>query len=225
MKFTKADFFDLTFFQYPQLFKENEYVWEVLKRLHDFLMDLPKKIEGQVDPRAILINPEEIYIGKGSIVEAGAYIKGPCVLGEECEVRQGAYIRGDFLAGDRCVIGHGTEIKNAIFLDQAHAGHFAYVGDSILGNRVNLGAGTKCANLRLDRKNITISFEGNRLNTGLRKMGAIFGDEAQTGCNCVTNPGTLMAKRSFAYPCLNISGFIPENHAVKSTKQTRISFA
>jgi UDP-N-acetylglucosamine diphosphorylase / glucose-1-phosphate thymidylyltransferase / UDP-N-acetylgalactosamine diphosphorylase / glucosamine-1-phosphate N-acetyltransferase / galactosamine-1-phosphate N-acetyltransferase len=216
MEFTAKNFFDLTFFQYPSLFQDDENVWEVLKRLHDFLIAQTKSFhEATIDPRAILINPSEISIGRGSVVEAGAYIKGPCIIGEECEVRSGAYIRGDFLAGDRCVIGHGTEIKNTIFLDQAHAGHFAYIGDSILGNRVNLGAGTKCANLRLDRKNISISHEEARIETGLRKMGAIFGDEAQTGCNCVTNPGTLMAKRSLAYPCVNVSGVVPENHVIK----------
>lgn len=215
--FLYKNFFDLTFFRYPQLFKDVNNVWEALSQLEPFLKTLPLgKILGEVDPRAILINPESIIIGKGTIVEPGAFIRGPCVIGEECEIRHGSTIRGNVLVGDRCVIGHSTEVKNSIFLDQAQAGHLSYVGDSIVGNRVNLGAGTVCANLRLDKKPVTVSYAATRVETGLRKFGAVFGDEAQTGCNVVTNPGTILGKRARIYPCVNATGYIAENHVLKA---------
>jgi len=201
-------FFDLSQFDHSSLFLWDEPVWKSLGRIQKYLEEQKLGvIEGVVEDNVYLANPELISIGKGSVVEAGAYIRGPCIIGKNCQVRSGAYIRGYLIAGDNCVIGHSTEVKNSIFLDGAKAGHFAYIGDSILGNRVNLGAGTKCANLRLDRNSIKIFYETKRIDTGLKKMGAILGDGAQTGCNSVTNPGTLMEKESCCLPCENIGGF------------------
>ena len=198
------DLFDLNEFAHSKILETSQ-PWDVLSKLHDYLMGLELgKMEGEIEPGAHLVNPGLISIGKGSVVEAGAYIKGPCVIGKDCQIRHGAYIRGDVLVGDRCIIGHATEVKNSIFLNGSQAGHFAYVGDSVLGNNVNLGAGTKCANLRLDRKNIKI--EGK--DTGLRKLGALFGDGAQTGCNAVTNPGTIMEKNSWCLACATPSGVV-----------------
>ena len=199
-------FFDLKNCPHSKLF-ENGPVWTALDLLHDYLMKMKFQIDGEIEPGAILIHPELISIGKGSVVEPGAYIKGPCVIGKNCQIRHGAYIRGDVLACDGVVIGHATEAKNSIFLEKAQAGHFAYVGDSILGSHVNLGAGTKCANLRLDRKNIKI--EG--METGRRKIGAIFGDGSQTGCNVVTNPGTLFAKNTTCLPCSTPKGYVRDS--------------
>ena len=204
-------FFDLTESQHGALF-QNGPVWKSLDLLHDYLMKCDFVIEGEIQAGAILVHPELISIGKGTVVEPGAYIKGPCVIGRNCEIRHGAYIRGDVLVSDNCVVGHATEVKNSIFLNRSQAGHFAYVGDSILGNGVNLGAGTKCANLRLDHKNIKV--EGQ--DTGRRKFGAIFGDGAQTGCNTVTNPGTLMAKNTSCLACATPKGYIRES--TKSAK-------
>lgn len=212
-----SHFFDLSKFKYANLFVEHEPVWNALMKIGPFLHSLDLgRIEGLIEEGAYLINPQQISIGKGTIVEAGAYIRGPCVIGENCQIRHGAYIRGDLIAGNECVIGHATEVKNAIFLDGAQAGHFAYIGDSILGRKVNLGAGTKCANLRFDRKTISVCFSGNKISTGLRKFGAILGDGAQTGCNSVTNPGTLMEKNSFLAPCATAKGCIPTNHLIKT---------
>lgn len=143
---------------------------------------------------------DRITIGRGVLVESGALIKSPAIIGDFCEVRQGAYLRGYCLAGKRCVLGHATEIKHSIFLNDAKAGHFAYLGDSILGNDTNLGAGTKFANLRFLPGTITIFHEGSRLDTELRKFGAILGDTCQTGCNSVTSPGTLMGKGAILMP-------------------------
>jgi NDP-sugar pyrophosphorylase family protein len=132
------------------------------------------------------------------------------MIGHHSEVRQGAYIRGNCLIGNGCVVGHTTEVKNAILLDGAKAGHFAYIGDSILCNNVNLGAGTKLANLKIIDVEMKIRVEGEVYKTGLRKLGAILGDHTETGCNSVTSPGTLLGKGSLVYPCVNVpGGFYP----------------
>lgn len=141
-----------------------------------------------------------IKIGKGVLIESGAMLKSPTILGDNTEVRQGAYLRGYCLTGDRCVLGHVTEIKHTIFLDDAKAGHFAYLGDSILGNQVNLGAGTKMANLRFTGGDVPVKTKDGIISSGLRKFGAILGDNVQTGCNSVTNPGTLLGKKSMLLP-------------------------
>ncbi len=146
-----------------------------------------------------------IVLGSGVVVEPGALIKGPTVIGDQSEVRQGAYMRGSCLVGKRCVVGHVTEMKSTIMLDDAKAGHFAYLGDSILGRGCNLGAGTKLANLKFSDMTITINVEGTPYHTNLRKLGAIAGDGVQTGCNSVTNPGTILGKHSFVYPNTTVS--------------------
>ncbi len=149
---------------------------------------------------------EDIFVGPGSVVEPGALIKGPAIIGGHCEIRQGAYIRGHCLVGDRCVIGHTTEIKHSVMLNGAKAGHFAYIGDSILGNRTNLGAGTKLANLKIIDTPVSVKIDGKRYDTGLRKFGAIIGDDTETGCNSVTNPGTLLGRRCLVYPAVSVKG-------------------
>ena len=141
-----------------------------------------------------------IKLGKGVLVESGAMVKSPAIIGNQTEVRQGAYLRGYCLSGTGCVLGHTTEIKHSILLDNAKAGHFAYLGDSILGNDTNLGAGTKFANLRFLGGNIFIKSKDSLIDTGRRKFGTILGDESPTGCNSVTNPGTLIDKYSFLMP-------------------------
>lgn len=148
---------------------------------------------------AILIG-NKIDVAKGVLVEGGALIRSPAILGDCTEVRQGAYLRGYCLTGKRCVVGHTTEVKHTIFLNDAKAGHFAYLGDSILGRNANLGAGTKFANLKFLGGNVSIRTETGMLDTGRRKFGAILADEAQTGCNSVTNPGTIIGKGGILMP-------------------------
>lgn len=208
-------FFDLSKFKHKQLFEDSPLVFHVLSKIENYLSGHVFKIEVDVPLGVILVNEESISIGKGTVLEPGAYIKGPCIIGKNCTVRHGAYIRGNFISGDGCVIGHDTEVKNTIMLDGAHAAHFAYLGDTILGNGVNLGAGTKCANLKLDGKEIAVVFEGNLILTGLRKLGAIIGDGCQLGCNSVTNPGTFLGKNVKSYPCTNFGGFIDSNSLIK----------
>ncbi len=223
-QFYPSYFFSLENFSHKALFEGCTCVWEALPKIETYLHSLPLgKIEGDVSDKSYLVNPELITIGKGSVVEPGAYIKGPCVLGENCVVRHGAYLRGNVLAGDGCVIGHDTEVKNSVFFNGAQAAHFAYVGDSLLGENCNLGAGTKLANLKLDHQQISIRTSEGEVETGLRKFGAIIGDGAQTGCNSVTNPGTLLGKRVRCYACMNVGGFVPSNHIVKNdTKRVTV---
>jgi bifunctional N-acetylglucosamine-1-phosphate-uridyltransferase/glucosamine-1-phosphate-acetyltransferase GlmU-like protein len=158
----------------------------------------------------------QIRIGKGVLIEPGAYVKSPTIIGDRTEVRHGAYIRGSCLIGTNCVVGHVTEVKHSIFLDGAKAGHFAYLGDSILGNQVNLGAGTKLANLRFIKGEIAINTPEGLVKTGLRKLGAIMGDHVQTGCNSVTNPGTLLGKRSMVIPNTTVpSGYHADSSLIR----------
>ena len=215
-RFPCSYFFDLSQFAHASLFQGDILPWLVLQKLCAYLNSQSLGVhKGTISSSAYLVDPELITIGEGSIVEPGAYIQGPCVIGKECIVRHGAYIRGNVLTGNHCVIGHDSEVKHAIFLDKAHAAHFAYVGDSILGNEVNLGAGTKCANFKLDQTPIKIHINGERIPTQMRKLGAIIGDKTQIGCNAVTNPGTLIGQSVRCYPCLNIEGFIPSRSIIK----------
>ncbi len=216
-------FFDLTHFEHADLFNDCTYVWTVLPLIKTYLQkSLLGKIDVEVPEGAYLANPELISIGEGTVIEPGVYIKGPCIIGENCTIRHGAYIRGNLIAGNGCVIGHDTEVKNSVMLDRAQAAHFAYLGDTILGNRVNLGAGTKCANLKLDHKNILIHFGEQVIDTNLKKFGAIIGDDCQIGCNCVTNPGAMLGKQVFSYPCLNISGFVASRQLLQPSNKILI---
>jgi NDP-sugar pyrophosphorylase family protein len=159
---------------------------------------------------------DHIFVGPGSVVEPGALIKGPTIIGSYCEIRQGAYLRGHCLVGDRCVLGHTTEMKHSVMLDGAKAGHFAYIGDSILGNRTNLGAGTKLANLKITGTPVSIRIKDKIYDTGLRKLGAIIGDGTETGCNSVTNPGTLLGQRCLVLPALSVkSGYYPDRSIIR----------
>lgn len=214
--FHYSNFFDISSFAHADLFEKFMYVWETLPAISLFLKEAKLGVfEIDYPAGAYIINPEKISVGKGTVIEPGAYIKGPCIIGERCTIRHGAYIRGNFISGNDCVIGHDTEIKNSIMLNGAHAAHFAYLGDTILGNKVNLGAGTKCANLRLDCGEISVHLEGKKYKTNLKKFGAIIGDGTQLGCNSVTNPGTLIGKSVQGYPCINFGGFIPSCHIIK----------
>ncbi len=157
---------------------------------------------------------DEIYIGRNTVIEPSALIKGPAFIGDSTEVRHGAYIRGDVLVGDNCVVGHTTEMKSSVMLEGSKAGHFAYIGDSILG-RVNLGAGTKLANLKMVDSPVVLKIDNRVYETGLRKFGAILADEVETGCNSVTSPGTLLGKNVLLYPNGTARGYYPPGTIVK----------
>lgn len=143
---------------------------------------------------------ENIEFKNGVKVESSAWVTGPTIFGENTTVRHGAYVRGGVITGKGAVIGHTSEIKSSILMNHAKAAHFAYVGDSILGSHVNLGAGTKISNLKITQDEIVLRIEGQNVPTGLRKMGAIVGDGSETGCNSVLNPGVLLGMGCMVYP-------------------------
>jgi UDP-N-acetylglucosamine diphosphorylase / glucose-1-phosphate thymidylyltransferase / UDP-N-acetylgalactosamine diphosphorylase / glucosamine-1-phosphate N-acetyltransferase / galactosamine-1-phosphate N-acetyltransferase len=147
---------------------------------------------------------EAIFIGPGAVVEPGALVKGPSIIGAHTEVRQGAYLRGQCIVGSGCVVGHTTEMKTSVMLDGAKAGHFAYIGDSLMGNGTNLGAGTKLANLKIRDQTIRVMAHGIRIVTNLRKFGAVLGDHVETGCNSVTNPGSVLGRGCQVFPLTSV---------------------
>ena len=165
-----------------------------------------------------------IWIGEGTVLEPTAIIKGPTIIGRKNDIRQGAYLRGNVLAGDRCVIGHCTEIKNSVLMNHVEAGHFNYIGDSILGSYVNLGAGSRLANVQfrsLKEKQddfihpIEIPMENGPVRTGLSKLGGVLGDNVEVGCNAVICPGTLVGKNNWIRPNSTVpKGFHPPGHAI-----------
>lgn len=213
--FDPESFFSLKGFPHMALWKKGEPVWSALAFLKEYMRQKKTfQIEVEIPPGVFLENVEWISIGPGTQIEPGVLIRGPCWVGKNCVLRHGAYLREWVICGDDCQIGHSAEVKHSILLPQAAATHFSYVGDSILGRGVNLGAGVKCANLRLDREEVAIQYEGKKIKTGLKKMGAIVGDQVQIGCNCVLNPGTLVGKESFSYPLMSLKGVIPSRSQV-----------
>ena len=170
-------------------------------------------VKGSVHPGAFVTG--QVYIAEGATVEPTAFIQGPCVVGPGAEIRHGAYIRGNVWVGANAVVGHTTEVKGSVFFDDAKAGHFAYVGDSILGLSVNLGAGTKLANLKLRGNDVKFKhpITSELMPTGLRKMGAIIGDGSQTGCNSVLSPGTILMRNTAVLPCVHFQGTLTHGFA------------
>lgn len=201
---------------------QNEIITENLKILPEHeandgsrVIHNGKPLEGAVILHAgAAIMDDDIEIGSGTIVEPGALIKGPTIIGSNTEIRQGAYIRGACIIGDDCVVGHATEMKNSIMLDHAKAGHFAYVGDSILGRDVNLGAGTKLANFKVSSGPIKLKINGELLDLPLKKLGAVLGDGTATGCNSVTSPGTFIGPGSIVAANMTVDGGIYERKSV-----------
>lgn len=161
---------------------------------------------------------DDIHLAPGCKVEPGALLYGPTFIGQGSEVRQGAYLRGSCLVGQGCVVGHTTEVKNSVMLDGAKAGHFAYVGDSILGREVNLGAGTKLANLKIIERPFHIKAGAAKYVINRRKFGAVLGDGCETGCNTVTNPGVVLGRRCMVVPCTSVpGGFYPARSIIRNT--------
>ncbi len=205
-----SDFFDMSDQFVQALFDDCDYVWEAVGKIAWHVARLTRErhsIEGEVEDGAF-VSDRAIFIAGGARVEAGAYVQGPAYIGAGCVVRHGAFVRENVIMFPGSVLGHASEAKNSLFLPRAHAPHFNYVGDSILGHRVNLGAGTKLSNLTIvsekdrrtgKRPTIERRVGESTYDTGLAKLGAILGDDAQTGCNSVLNPGSLVGPRSLVY--------------------------
>ena len=188
---------------------EAEFPWEILARLEAFTAAIPAQVLGDVHPTAVLTG--NVYVAAGAKVGPHAFIKGPVWLSEGAEVGHGAYLRGDVVLGPKAKVGHASEVKRSLFLPGAAAPHFNYVGDSVLGSGVNLGAGVKLANFRT--LSGTVKVEG--IDTGLRKFGAALGDGVSLGCNSVTGPGTVIGPRTVAYHGSMLRGLYPADTVLK----------
>lgn len=196
-----ADLFSPDEFPFPDLISQAQYPWDIFPLLRSFLdTHTFSGIHGVVEPGVTLKNEDKIEIAEGAYVESGAYIVGPCIIGAQSIVRHCAYIRGTVVTGKHCVIGHCTEVKNVYFGHNVQASHFSYVGDSVLGSHVLLGAGVRCANLRLDGANVRVRTYKQKIDTGLRKVGAFIGQRTSIGCNSVTNPGCCLRAHTHIRP-------------------------
>lgn len=213
--FKPEDLFDLSQTEHSAIFNGCEYAWDALKKIADYILANVKPIlKNRCDGVAYI--GDKVFIGEGTIVEDGAMIKGPAIIGRNCEIRHNAYIRENVIIGDDCVIGNACEIKNSIIFNGCEVPHFNYVGDSVLGYRAHLGAGVKISNVKLVPGNVIIEADGKKIDTGLRKFGALIGDYAQIGCNAVLNPGSIIGRKSVIYPCVNWRGILAEAQVVKN---------
>ncbi|MDC0497407.1 UDP-N-acetylglucosamine diphosphorylase [bacterium] len=185
--------------------------WEWLPQIKQALSDYEfSEITGDV-PAGLHIEGD-VFIHPSVELPAFGSIQGPAYIGEGCELRPGVYIRGNVIAGKGCVLGNSCEFKNCLLLDSVQVPHFSYVGDSILGNKAHLGAGVICSNLRLDQANVPVECaDGSRIDSGLRKFGAILGDASEVGCNAVLNPGSVLGKRALVMPTMAFRGTLAEN--------------
>ncbi len=194
-----SDYFDAQGQGHEELFAGVKHIWEVLPKIAGYLKkNLPKGSKGKLLGSPVI--GDNVFLGEGTVVEPGAYIQGPAWIGANCHIRHGAYLRENVIAGDGCVLGNSSEFKNCVLLAGAHAPHFNYVGDSLVGRDVNLGAGVILSNYRLDGMPIRVRLAGKVYETGLRKFGAIIGDGAAIGCNSVLNPGSLVLKNARVLP-------------------------
>ncbi|MCK5376222.1 MAG: hypothetical protein KAJ97_04010 [Acidobacteria bacterium] len=220
--FRPSAFFDLEGLPYAELLAESEPVWSALgDRLVSYL-DAWDDWEIRIElPAGVHLLGDRIAIAPGCSVEPGAVIVGPAILEEGVQIRTGAYVRENVVLAAGSLVGAHSEIKGSILLPGAKAPHQAYVGDSILGRNVNLGAGTICSNVKNVGREVSFRAEGQTHHTGLRKFGAVLGDDCKTGCNTVLNPGVLMGPGSVTYPNASIrGGYYPAGTLIK-VRQTQ----
>ena len=217
-----ADYLDLSHTQHPELFPADEPVWSALGRIAGYLEHhlKPDHSLAEVHPSAFI--GSQVHLGKGTVVEPNAVIKGPAWIGENCQVRAGCYIRENVIVGNNSVLGNSCEFKNCVLFDNCEVPHFNYVGDSILGYKAHLGAGVILSNVRLDRGEVTVRDEQGLHRTGLRKFGAIIGDHAEVGCNSCINPGSLLGRRSLIFPLTTWVGVLPENKIAKNVQKVAV---
>ena len=189
------------------LFKDVTYPWEVLPKIKDFIIALGNTLDTHIYEK----KGENIWIAKSAKVAPTAYISGPVIIGEETEIRHCAFIRGNAIVGNHCVVGNSTELKNVILFNNVQVPHYNYVGDSILGYRSHMGAGSITSNVKSDKKLVIVKSGAACMETGLKKFGAMIGDNVEVGCNSVLNPGTVIGKNSNIYPLSCVRGIVPEN--------------
>lgn len=193
------------------LFKGHDYPWELLPLIGDFIKELGAKL----DPEVYEKRGEDIWVAKSAKVFDSAYLSGPLIIDENAEIRQCAFIRGKAIVGKNCVVGNSTELKNVILFDNVQVPHYNYVGDSILGFKAHMGAGSITSNVKSDKTLVTVKDGDEKIETGLKKFGAMLGDHVEVGCNSVLNPGTVIGRESSVYPTSCVRGVIPAGHIFK----------
>ncbi|MEO0508699.1 MAG: UDP-N-acetylglucosamine diphosphorylase [Verrucomicrobiota bacterium] len=211
---TASDFFEFPdYLPFADVFKPELAPWEWVSLIKQALKNLDAShfhYAWEIPPGCSVEG--EVYIHPSVKLPAFCSITGPVYIAEACEIRPGAFIRGNVIAGKNCVLGNSCEFKNCLLLDSVQVPHFSYVGDSVLGNRAHLGAGVICSNLRLDQANVPVQMpDGSRIDSGMRKLGALVGDEAEAGCNAVLNPGSILGKRSTVMPDMSFRGTLAAN--------------
>ena len=194
-----------------------EYPWAALTGINDLIIELGQ----QLNKEEYVEVKENVWVHKTANVYESAYINGPCIIGPNSEVRHCAFIRGSALVGENCVVGNSCELKNVILFDNVQVPHYNYVGDSILGYKAHMGAGSITSNVRGDKNLVKIHAEED-IETGLKKMGAILGDYAEIGCNAVLNPGCIIGRNAMVYPTSCVRGVVKEN-TIFTNKEERIS--
>lgn len=207
-----SDLYDLSHSQAGSYLSKYEYPWEALKGIKDFIIELGQNLGD--DYQEI---KEHVWVHKDATVFDSAYIGAPCIIGAGTEVRHCAFIRGSALVGKDCVIGNSVELKNVIIFDNVQVPHYNYVGDSILGYKSHMGAGSITSNVKSDKTLVVVKdrFNNESIETGLKKMGAMLGDYVEVGCNSVLNPGTVIGRHSNIYPLSRVRGVVPTHSIFK----------
>lgn len=194
-----------------KLFEGVTYPWEVLPKIKDFIIELGNSLPSDIyEKRA-----DDVWVAKSAKVFDSAYIGGPCIIDEDAEVRQCAFIRGSAIVGKGAVVGNSTELKNVVLFNKVQVPHYNYVGDSILGYKAHMGAGSITSNVKSDKTLVVIKNDEELIETGIKKVGAMLGDNVEVGCNSVLNPGTVICKESNIYPVSCVRGVIPPKSIYK----------
>ena len=198
-----------------ELMESKTYPWEVLPCISQFIVELGNTLsEEEYEKKG-----ENVWIAKSAKVAPNAYINGPAIIGKNAEVRHCAFIRGNALVGEGAVVGNSTELKNVILFDKVQVPHYNYVGDSILGYKSHMGAGSITSNVKSDKKLVVVKGKEVRLETGLKKFGAMLGDEVEVGCGSVLNPGTVVGSHTNIYPLSSVRGVIPSHSIYKNQNE------
>lgn len=193
------------------IFEDVDFPWEVLPRIKDFIVEIGQSL----NPDEYEQREENIWVAKSASIAPTASISGPCIIGKHTEVRPCAFIRGNAIVGENCVVGNSTELKNVILFNNVQVPHYNYVGDSILGYKSHMGAGSITSNVKSDKTLVTIRYGGDVIETGLKKMGAILGNYVEVGCNSVLNPGTIIGSNTNVYPLSMVRGYVPKGSIYK----------
>lgn len=210
-EYTIEKLLDLSHTEAAELFAGKTYPWEVLGEIHDFILRTGKML----DPEKYEQRGENLWIAKSARIAGTACIHGPAIIGKEAEIRHCAFIRGDAIVGAGAVVGNSTELKNCVLFHKVQVPHYNYVGDSILGYRAHMGAGSICSNVKSDKQLVVVRALGQQVETGRKKFGAVLGDYVEVGCGSVLNPGTVIGRETNIYPLSSVRGCIPAGSIYK----------